>query len=113
MTEEKLKTWKDLRIGEELCYRLDSDVYLPVKEELEGIDRTYTLGFRKEDFKGIIESELKRPRQEAIKWIKDFRKDMDPLHITKHAGEEYLPAERYGAIQILKQFFDISKEDLK
>lgn len=65
----KLKTFKDLRIEEELCYRLDLEVYLPVKEELSDINRSYSLGPRKEDFKKAIEFELLKPRQEAIKYI--------------------------------------------
>ncbi len=67
----RMKTLKDLRIEEELCEKLDSEVYLPVKQELKGINKTYSLGFRKEDFKGLIEKKLLELKQLAIKWIKE------------------------------------------
>ena len=70
----KLKTLKDLKIEEELCEKLDTEVYLPVKKELEGINRTYSLGFRKENFKGIIADKSKELKQEAIRHIKAGRK---------------------------------------
>lgn len=38
----------------ELCAILDQHVYIPVKEELSGCGRGYSLGMRKENFKGHI-----------------------------------------------------------
>ena len=35
----------------ELCKILDTLVYLPVKQELAGCGRAYSLGIRKEQFK--------------------------------------------------------------
>lgn len=43
-----------------LCEFLDKEVYLPVKEELKGVGRTYSLGIRKENFKAFMSEELKR-----------------------------------------------------
>ena len=40
---------------EKLCVLLDLDIYIPVKKELEGCGRTYSLGIRKENFKGDLE----------------------------------------------------------
>lgn len=108
----KLKTWKDLRIGEELCYHLDLDVYLPVKEELSGVPITYSLGMRKEDFKSTIVSELQKPRQEAIKWIKELQ----PNEIAPEFRESYDKFETQKMNRVvlwIKHFFDISEEDLK
>ena len=44
----------------DLCYALDEDVYLPVKIELAGCGRTYSLGIRKENFKGKIHEVIER-----------------------------------------------------
>ena len=46
------KEIEDIEI--ELCRKLDEDLYLPVKEELKGINRTYSLGIKKENFKLTI-----------------------------------------------------------
>lgn len=41
-----------------LAYYLDIDVYIPVKEELTGVE--HSLGIRKELFKSYVESELEK-----------------------------------------------------
>lgn len=41
-----------------LAYYLDVEVYIPVKEELTGVE--HSLGIRKELFKSYIDSELER-----------------------------------------------------
>lgn len=98
----KLKTLKDLRIEEELCEKLDSEVYLPVKKELEGIDRTYSLGAKKEDFKGFIEKKIKELRQEAIKCVK----------IMEKIGKKKY-GKKYKRQFLFMHFFNITEEDLK
>lgn len=100
----ELKTFKGLRIVENLCYRLDTDLYLPVKKELSGIDRTHSLGFKKEDFKRTIDFELERARQEAITWINELGwKGKDHIFIQKQQDQA----------EVLMQFFDIKEEDLE
>ena len=66
---KELETFKDLKIEQELCEKLDEDVYLPVKEELKDFKKTYSLGMRKEDFKGLISEEMQRLRHLAINWV--------------------------------------------
>lgn len=122
--ERDLKTFRDLRIEEELCEKLDLEVYLPVKGELEGIDRTYSLGARKEDFKGFIEKKFKELRQEAIKRIKHYKGILEilPEYFKKYShrdkeGKE-LPIEAMegfykGKIEELEEFLNITEEDLK
>jgi hypothetical protein len=51
------------KIERDLCLALDEEVYLPVKQELEKVNVTYSLGKRKEDFKGIIHQKLKALKQ--------------------------------------------------
>lgn len=41
-----------------LAYYLDANVYVPVKEELTGVE--HSLGIRKELFKSYVESELEK-----------------------------------------------------
>ena len=53
-TPEELADRLANKILEELCYRLDIDLYIPMKKELEGRG-THTLGFKKEAFKGTME----------------------------------------------------------
>ena len=48
-----------------LAYYLDKSVYLPVKEELIGVE--HSLGVRKEMFKSYVESELERLKAEIKK----------------------------------------------
>ncbi len=132
---KNLKTLKDLRIKENLCHRLDTDLYLPVKKELRGIGRTHSLGFKKENFKGTIETELEKVRQNAIEWIKDIIHKVkeggiycDESHDVNfyEDGELYFDACTYGEenncyahlsasteCQILMKIFNITKEDLE
>ena len=67
-----------------LVYYLDHNVYLPVKEELVGIE--HSLGIRKDLFKEYLESELERLKvaikadvtdKEDIKLLKEGIKDSD------------------------------------
>lgn len=109
----KLNTMEDLRIGEELCYRLDSDVYLPVKEELSGTPVPYSLGMRKENFKSTIVSELQKPRQEAIKWIKEMRTYPFSPEFWEIMDELEIRSDTDRIVLWLKHFFDINEEDLK
>lgn len=105
----ELKTLKDLRIEEELCEKLDSEVYLPVKKELEGIGMTYSLGSRKEDFKGLIEKKFNDLKQEAIKWIKEEIKIWDSRHPLSTKGKTI-------EVPVIKRWmnrFNINEEDLK
>lgn len=53
-------------VKENLAYYLDESVYLPVKEELIGVDNS--LGIRKELFKSYIESELERLKATIIEY---------------------------------------------
>lgn len=92
-----LKTLKDLRIEEELCSYLDAEVYLPVKEELKGCGRTYSLGMRKEDFKGFLDKKFKELRQLIIEWIKYARRCKHQLNVP----------------ETFKTIFSISEEELK
>lgn len=55
------------KIKEDFCYKIDVDLYLPVKKELAGIDRTYSLGMRKEELKGYLCDTLDRFRKEVLK----------------------------------------------
>ena len=103
---EDLKTLNDLRIEEELCEKLDTEVYLPIKEELEGIDKTYSLGAKKEDFKGLIEKKFNELRQSTIKEIKFFRKN-------RSSNPEYSKEELNGVEKYIKWKFNITEEDLK
>ena len=69
----KLKTFEELGIEETLAYKLDLELYLPIKEELAGKGITHSLGMRKERFKGTVAEELAKIKQEAIKWVKFYR----------------------------------------
>ncbi len=71
-----LKTFKNLRIEEELCEQLDSEIYLPVKAELAGKGISHTLGIRKENFKGFIDKKFKELRRAAIKCVKEDVEDI-------------------------------------
>ncbi len=99
------KNLKDLKIEEELCEKLDTNVYLPVKEELKGIDRTYSLGHRKEDFKGLIEKKFKDLKQLAITHIKHRRREGREMY--------YSNIDEKSVIPWIKDFFGINEEDLK
>ena len=57
---------------EELCYELDMSVYLPVKQELSGINVPYSLGLRKERFKQKI--------QEIIEKLQDEKMEINKLY---------------------------------
>ena len=48
-----------------LAYYLDKSVYIPMKEELVGVE--HSLGVRKEMFKSYVESELERLKAEIKK----------------------------------------------
>ena len=99
------KTLKDLKIEEELCEKLDTNVYLPVKEELKGIDRTYSLGHRKEDFKGLIEKKFKELKQNAIAHIKHMRREGRDSY--------YANIDEKSVIPWIKEHFGVTDEELK
>ena len=121
---EKLKTFEELEIEETLAYKLDLELYLPVKEELAGKGITHHLGMRKEGFKGTVAEELAKIKKEAIKWVKHwlntlgdpkflidkkhcvgFRKeDMDRFNITQ--------CEACASIGAFVNFFNIIEEEL-
>ena len=116
MTE--LKTLKDLGIEEELCYRLDVDVYLPVKEKISGISERkriaipHSLGIRKEGYKRTIEYELGKLRRElAIPWIKEL--DRQRHEMFKQPNKTFDRAMIEGKRELLREIFNITKEDLK
>jgi hypothetical protein len=50
-----------------LAFYLDVEVYVPVKEELIGVE--HSLGIRKELFKSYIDSELERLKVAIIKYV--------------------------------------------
>ncbi len=52
-------------------YYLDIEVYIPVKEELVGVE--HSLGFRKELFKQYMSSELEKLKVEINKRIETVR----------------------------------------
>ena len=54
-----------------LAYYLDTSVYMPVKEELIGVE--HSLGIRKEMFKSYIDTELERLKTE-LKKIAELKK---------------------------------------
>jgi len=117
------KTWKDLKIEEELCRRLDEELYIPCKKDFG------SFGHRKELFKGVIEEELKKPKNEAIKQFKDLWNHR--MRIIDVGG---IPQDREQRIDVggipqdreqrilqsidaqmtwILQFFDITEDDLK
>lgn len=61
-----METIDDLHIVEELCEKIDSELYLPVKKELENAKETYSLGNRKEDFKILISIKFSQLKQLAM-----------------------------------------------
>lgn len=63
----------------DLCYALDEDVYLPVKEELAGCGRTYSLGVKKEIFKGKIEETINKLKGNEITFQEWRDKNIDFL----------------------------------
>ncbi len=124
--KEELKTMEDLKIEEELCKKLDTEVYLPVKQELEGIDRTYSLGARKEDFKGLIEKKLKELKAEAIKRAKYYIASLcsckfssishgSPFFEATNAKKGISDDDHHtmGKIVEIVEFNNITKEDLR
>lgn len=50
-----------------LAFYLDVEVYVPVKEELIGVE--HSLGIRKELFKNYIDSELERLKVAIIEYV--------------------------------------------
>ena len=104
---DKLKTFEELQLEEDLCYKLDENLYLPVKEELKGCGRAYSLGIRKEIFKGDIAGAFQKLKQEAIKWIN---------HSWKQAKEMFPEITKEG-LEIqgkdFMEFFNITEEELK
>lgn len=50
-----------------LAFYLDVEVYVPVKEELIGVE--HSLGIRKELFKSYIDSELERLKAAIIEYV--------------------------------------------
>ena len=56
------------RVERNLAYHIDTDVYLPIKEELRG-KAEHSLGIRKELFKKFVASELETLKIELKKSI--------------------------------------------
>ena len=54
-------------VKQNLAYYLDIDVYLPVKEELIGVE--HSLGIRKELFKSYVDSELERLKTKITEYM--------------------------------------------
>ena len=72
MTKDMDKLFDEVK--ENLAYYLDTNIYIPVKEELVGIENS--LDIRKELFKSYINSELERLKTEL--------KEQVPIHIDKN-----------------------------
>jgi len=106
---------------------------LEVKIELKTL-KDINSGFHIEESKENIEFELKvRLKQEAIKWMKELEKDRIPVIGSKEinfgifaiTGIKDVPLTKkeksqneyneqtYGAINWIKDFFNITEEDLK
>lgn len=96
-----LKTLKDLKLEEDFAEYLAFQVYHPVKEELKGCGRTYSLGQRLEFFKGFVEKKHKELRQAAIDWIK--REDWS----------DYSETQMKIIRPWIKEFFNITEEELQ
>jgi hypothetical protein len=62
----KQEIWTLIR---DLSLRLDMDVYIPVKEELEKCRITYSLGNRKEDYKKYLQ-------ERVLQLVKSCKKEM-------------------------------------
>lgn len=54
-------------VKQNLAYYLDTSVYMPVREELIGVE--HSLGVRKELFKSYIDSELERLKTEIMAYV--------------------------------------------
>lgn len=65
------------RVEANLAERLDTEVYIPVKEELEG-KIEHSLGIRKEMFKSHIGSELEKLKNELKSQITKKEKNAKP-----------------------------------
>jgi hypothetical protein len=59
-------------VKQNLAYYLDMSVYIPVKEELIGVE--HSLGVRKELFKNYVDSELERLKTAIIEHDVDNKK---------------------------------------
>ncbi len=107
----ELKTLKDLKIEERLAYVLDEELYLPVKQELAGCGRSYSLGIRKENFKGEIEKQFKILRQTVIEWIKE---DLETSNSSQFIGNfDSVAGLHVSEAQKWMKRFNITEEDLK
>ena len=106
-----------MKIEEELCEKLDSELYLPVKRELENaVGVSYSLGSRKEDFKDLIAEKFRLLRQLAIDNIRELQasKELSEMSFneTKNSVDwDEIQRCDYG-IEILREVFDIKDEDL-
>lgn len=112
---DKEETIEQVEIN--LCEYLDTEVYLPVKKELEGIGRTYSLGFRKENFKGFIHEELKKIEQGLIqkkevfgliektqKKIRDYLKKMFTEDLNSNEKADVENSIHYEFQELKKKF---------
>jgi hypothetical protein len=116
----------DLGIEEELCEKLDSELYLPVRQELKNVRASYSLWSRKEDFKDLIAEKFKQLRQRlGIDNIRDFdaekKKIMDDLdaRFGKDRGDspDYTDDDvdimiLDAKMQLLKDIFGVKGSDL-
>ncbi len=70
MTKDIDKLIDDVK--EDLAYYLDIDVYIPIKEELIGVENS--LGIRKELFKNYVNSTLEKLKTDIKEQIKINKK---------------------------------------
>lgn len=131
-----MNTLKELRVVEELCEKLDSELYLPVRQELKDVRASYSLGSRKEDFKILIDEKFKQLRQKlgidnikeiespaykcSCGWQGKFEEadyDYDACETTcpqchhEIANDENWSEQR-AKIEVLKEVFDVKGEEL-
>ena len=130
-----MNTLKELRIVEELCEKLDSELYLPVRQELKNVQASYSLGNRKEDFKILIDEKFKQLRQKlgmdnireiinptykcSCGWSGKFEEadyDSDACEMSCPKCHEEIAndetwTEQRTKIEILKEVFNVEDEE--
>jgi hypothetical protein len=112
-----MKKIKDLRIEEELCEKLDSELYIPVRDEMKNaVGVSHSLGNRKEDFKDLISEKVRQLKQLAIDNVRELQKSKMlsemSFNETKNSVDwDEIQRCDYG-IEILREVFDIKDEDL-
>ena len=124
MKQYPLDTIKGLafKVEEELCAEIDEELYLPVKQELEGHDVPYSLGLRKEDFKetmsiqigrilGLIEQRITEIANEQVKLNEKIN---SPLLTTEEKNNSIRLMAQAHILQIrrleLQKLYDGTKE---